>query len=428
MKGKWKESLGLLEPLLLKKEELSDREYEKIVLVEQLFFCGQLLDLKNINEILSSFGIKSSNWYSLLKTLDLRKVKDLTELSLEHLILSQLETIYSKSASTQSRSEVCLIIDDSVFRQWIKDTKYFDTLYFKQYSGQYGKAVYGFGVNTLGISISGVFYPIYFEVLKNNEKSNRIYSAIRLLKRWSKFVTRSSFLKEHLPKIYLSVDSGYDHKELIRYCSSNNIHLICVIRKNNCIEINGDTYKVKQYIEEVFIKEEKVFYENPKNKNKLFTKRLKVRYISKNEIVILLFFRLKGSKKVSVVYSTNLSIFTKTLRRMWFNRTKIEQFFKLLKHTFEWSKARTQSVIDFVKKLYFNFVTAAFVNQFVSNMKKVLSRYDKKYLKIGFDRLRRLIAKENSEYSIRAVLKWLIFRPFASVCDCNKFIINCLSL
>ncbi|TAF31269.1 MAG: hypothetical protein EAZ67_13125 [Cytophagales bacterium] len=39
----------------------------------------------------------------------------------------------------------------------------------------------------------------------------------------------------------------------------------------------------------------------------------------------MLAFRLNGSNKVSVIYSTSQTIFAKTLRRHWFQRTYIDR-------------------------------------------------------------------------------------------------------
>ena len=60
--------------------------------------------------------------------------------------------------------------------------------------------------------------------------------------------------------------------------------------------------------------------------------RFRAFYDSQNREVVLLAFRLNGSKKVSIIYATDKNIKGKTLRRHWFQRTYIEQFFKLLKH------------------------------------------------------------------------------------------------
>ena len=114
---------------------------------------------------------------------------------------------------------------------------------------------------------------------------------------------------------------------------------------------------MNDYIEGAFLEAEKAYEgankSTPIKDKKPFVIRVKATYHSKdNQKVVLLFFRLNGSKKASVIYSTNKNIFAHTLRRHWFNRTYIEQFFKLLKHVLKIQEARTNTKIDFEIKLF----------------------------------------------------------------------------
>ena len=77
-----------------------------------------------------------------------------------------------------------------------------------------------------------------------------------------------------------------------------------------------------------------------------------------------LFFRLKGSTKVSIIFSSNLAIKAKTLRRKWFQRTRIEQFFRRVKHTLKIQESTADTSATFFKKVALFFLKAVFVIKF----------------------------------------------------------------
>ena len=118
-----------------------------------------------------------------------------------------------------------------------------------------------------------------------------------------------------------------------------------------------------------------------------FYDRIRANYCSKKEDVILLIFRLNGSKKVTAIYTTDKYIFAKTLRRHWFQRTYIEQFFKILKHVLKIQEARTSKKKDFeIKLLRFAFV-AIHAQQIVRFLRKKMPDFRNK----GFISIQRIL-------------------------------------
>ena len=83
-------------------------------------------------------------------------------------------------------------------------------------------------------------------------------------------------------------------------------------------QINDQIYKIDQYIEKVFIVKEQAYLkkseDNPALTQKPFYQRVRATYCNQNREIVLLFFRFNGSKKVSIIYSHNKTIFAKTLR------------------------------------------------------------------------------------------------------------------
>ncbi|MDZ7898964.1 MAG: hypothetical protein U5N85_13200 [Arcicella sp.] len=121
-----------------------------------------------------------------------------------------------------------------------------------------------------------------------------------------------------------------------------------------------------------------------------FTWRFRAKYLSKNQEVTFLAFRLNGSKKVSIIFSPDKNIFSKTLRRHWFQRTYIEQFFKLLKHVLLIQEARVTNKEDFEIKL----LRFAFVAWHAQKLVKYIRRHIKEFEKKGFIALQRILCSE----------------------------------
>jgi len=118
-----------------------------------------------------------------------------------------------------------------------------------------------------------------------------------------------------------------------------------------------------------------------------YTWRLSGEYKSQNRKVVLLFFRLNKSKKVSVIYSTSLPIFSKTLRRHWFNRRYIEQFFKLLKHSMKIQYTIIRTKEAFEKKVSVFMFLGFYLQLFVGYVRKRFNFRIKR--KLGLEAIKR---------------------------------------
>ncbi|MFN0202003.1 MAG: hypothetical protein ACKVTZ_10810 [Bacteroidia bacterium] len=134
----------------------------------------------------------------------------------------------------------------------------------------------------------------------------------------------------------------------------------------------------------------------PKEQKTAFTYRLKAYYCSQKKDVILLAFRLNGSKKVSVIYTTHLSIHAKTLRRHWFQRTYIEQFFKMLKHVLKIQEARVSTKDDFEIKL----LRFAYVAWHGQQLVKFLRKKIKDFAKMGLIAIQRILASDKDFFDL----------------------------
>jgi hypothetical protein len=176
--------------------------------------------------------------------------------------------------------------------------------------------------------------------------------------------------------MYVSCDSGYSAMSLSEACKKANLTYISVPKKSHNFTINKEKKKLSHFVT-IFEKLEKEYNEklldkdsHSDSKTEPFTWRVRAIYESQNKEVVLLFFRLNGSNKVSVVYSTNLNIISKTIRRHWFDRTYIEQFFKLLKHSMKIQNTRTNTKEKFRMKLYQFMFIGFYIQKFTRFIRK----------------------------------------------------------
>lgn len=371
----------------------------------RVFFLGQLVGLPTLKSILTRLEIKSNksqiDFTKLCKKLSGNKIRLFFQYAYEQAVSEKLEELANKHSSNWSRVLVTAVIDDSVFRQWLQSNdalKDFENCYGSFFSGQYKTAVFGYKVVTFGLTIDGVFYPMYFECAKKTDKTKKktipeaISVAIRLVERWGKFRRTLETQGIKLPFIPISCDSGYSHLELAKACEATNLRYISVPKKSHLFDINGQRWKLSDYITKVVAVLETKHLEKESTP---YTHRISAYYKSMGIEVVLLFVRLNGSKKISVVYTTNNTMHAKTIRHHWFQRTQIEQFFRLLKHVLKIQQATTRTKHNFEFKL-FRFAFVALHAQLLIHFIRKKCKLCKQNKKIGFQVLQRQLTGEPS--------------------------------
>jgi hypothetical protein len=334
-----------------------------------VFFLGQLVGLPTLHSILTKFEIKSNslqiNYKKLCKELTTSKLRQMFEYIFEQQLQEKFEQMAKKDSSCWSKELVTVVLDDSIFKQWLQSQPTYESMegcYGCFFSGQYHTQVYGFKSTVLGVCFAGVLYPLYIDFVKKKDPTHSetsITVAQKLIKRWVCFNEKLKVLGIILPKIHFSCDSGYNNDSLEKTCHQGSLIYISVPQKAHFFEINQQKIKLSAWIETVYLVAEKAYQVSQekllKNKEIVsiepFTYRFRAKYYSQNKDVTLLAFRLNGSKKVCVVYTSDKNIFTKTLRRHFFQRTSIEQFFKILKHIFKIQETRIVSKSEFEAKL-----------------------------------------------------------------------------
>ena len=447
--GKYREELSVFSAIKdeFDEDQLSSEEHRQVQKFLLIFFLGQILDLPTLNSMLEEYEISSNSvskhYAEIQSKISTKNILRLYERIFEHQLSEHLLTLFEKHPCIFSRNLVTVVLDDSVFKQWLSsfiEGEDFEGCYGKYFSGQTKSSVYGFRVLCLGICIDGVYYPLYFEYVKtknksktskneqksaksrtkpknqksDNQKSDAIIKAEKLVKRFGTFYNK--FQKKEqivasgfcLPALHFSCDNGYSHTDLANCCAAN--HLIYIIsisvpKKSHFFIIDDTAIKLSNWIKEVFIPKEKVYLKEqeklPKQQRKPFIYRFKGTYRSKKMKVTLIAFRLNGSKRVSIIYSTSSTIFRKTIRRHWFQRTYIEQFFKILKHMLKIQESRTEDKRTFTFKILRFFWMALHVQKLVRFVRKIGKlRYKIQFKNKGFVVIQRHMRRDEQMHHL----------------------------
>jgi Transposase DDE domain len=396
---------------------LNEQETAQLKKLLTIFFLGQVVGLPTLHSILKQYDISSNkhqiDYKDLCKKLTYNKIGKVFEQVFEMQILDVLDKMSQKDSSCWSRELVTALLDDSVFRQWQTSydwSKDFEDCYGKFFSGQFKTSVYGFKVVTFALSIEGVVYPLYFDYVKKgktkeDKAENAIEIAQKLVEKWGLFVKRAKNKGILIPKLHFSCDNGYSSVALSETCEANELRYISVPKKSHLFDIaqpNGSLIhtNLEDWINNTFLVAEKkhemqqaLLYKKEKTP---FIYRFKANYCAQKREVTLLAFRLNGSKKVSIIYSTEKSIFAKTLRRHWFQRTYIEQFFKILKHVFKIQDARVKTKDAFHTKLLRFAFMAFHAQKLIKFIRSKFNQFDK----FGFVTIQRLLCRDQTFFDL----------------------------
>jgi len=306
--------------------------------------------------------------------------------------VASLESLSAKSASEWSKANVTVVLDASVFKNFLTSNPKMDDFYGKWFSGQHHSVVFGFKILTLGVVMNDFFYPLYYEFVGKKQDAEQILSD-QLLTKFYFFWQKIQKKHEHLPEqLHLSCDNGYSSKEMIASCEQNKLILLSVPKKSHKFTMDDTSASLKVWIEKEYLIREKAFLEEqnlkkiPKNQQKTFTWRTKAFYNSLEMEVILLFFRYNQPDKVSVIYcpvSHSPKIFAKSMRHHWFARTQIEQFFRTVKHVLKIQEAKSQNKIEMDIKVGRFFGLALLGQFFVLHVRKQINAFKK----LGFKQI-----------------------------------------
>jgi hypothetical protein len=361
-----------------------------------LQLIGTLYGANNLTELSAICGIKSNKASKLWQKLTHSQIQVLFNNAARSAFSEQFLSLCGQSDATQSRAEATIVGDDSIFKHWFSDEE-MGEYFAKFFSGQSKSVVYGFCVNLAGIVLKDTFYPLVFSLVKRKESSKAVLQAnLKEIKDYLDELIDQANKKNQtslkLPQLYLSIDSGLTDPNIINWCETKEIVFIGVAEKTH---IFTTPWEAKGNFQEVllpnFLREEGLFYADKNNEGKPFTLRMRLYYRYLGKKVTVLLFRFNKSKTVSIIFSTDKDIKAITLRRRFFQRTQIEQFFRMVKHTLRIAQSTTLDTSSFRKKIALFFLKAIFAFSF----RNFCRTHFKVFRNWGFHKLRRDIIYQN---------------------------------
>lgn len=387
--GHFEESWKLI--LSLNPESLSEKNERNLHKILNLLILGELFELHNLSQLLFALGLDATTLYRNWKKLSHRQILDLVNHCFAVIVRDRLRELCRKSESTWSRKKVTLVLDSSIYKQILsrgKEHPEFD----KFFSGQVNATVWGFRLTLIGLAIDDIFYPISFYISSKQYSEGEVAAALlRQVSRMLKLFKEQENLD--FPNLYLSVDGAFCKDEIFELCEKQlGIIPISVPRRNWKFEIDGETTTLSGYINQLLEQE-------AEGNEDVFPHRKRAHREQFGEVV-LLFFRLKKGKKINIIMTTKLEISAKTLRRRWFQRTYIEQFFRFSKHTLRIQQTRSTNPEEFCRKAAINFLKIVVCQAF--------TRYCQKNFKplknYSFHKIRDVLKRQGKHDFIEQIL------------------------
>ena len=375
---------------LLSQASLRKKDQLRLQKILLLFMMGELWGLSTLHAILSHYGIRSNNYQKCWQQFSVSQIINMGSHLWKGILEKRLQTLAGKSGSTWSRSSFTIVIDGSVFKQWL-NSEQFGKYYARYFSGQTGKVEYGFHVILLGLSIGEDFYPLSFHILRKDKQEKEAAIASKLLIKSSLYLNEVA--EKHsivYGKIYVSVDSGFRQESFLQTCERLAYQAIVGTPKGHLYQIGAVKKKLSAHIKDTYLTAEqahKATYESQGQEPPPFVWRVKAYYCVMKRWVTLVFFRINGSKKVSVVFSTDTKAKGKTIRRRFFKRVQIEQFFRFIKHSLKIQQSTSKSYIGFLRKFVLYVLKAVYCLLFLKKCRSL----DQGFKRKGFEVIRRHI-------------------------------------
>ena len=363
----------------------SQKYLDRIML---LLLLGELYGLHTLHGIIDDMGIKSRNIHQLWQKHESRTILNMAGSVFDELLIERLIELGKCGESTWSRANVCIVEDGSIFKQWLTQEE-FGKCYARYFSGQTHKAEYGFHVALSGVCIGEEFYPYRFKLVNHSQKGHLTKVSCDLLNKCASFMEQVR--RQHdlvFGKIYVSVDRGFRPERFLRQCEVHGFEPIVSCVKSHTFEIGQYIGNLTTYIEQVYKAKEQAHLAECERLGKdatAFTLRIKAYYKAMKTEVLLVFFRVNHSKKVSVVMTTDKVAKRKTIRRRFFQRVKIEQFFRFVKHVLCIQQSTSKNTLGMMRKIAVFFIKAVLLQRLTRKIRNTHAFFEK----MGFERIRR---------------------------------------
>ena len=358
-----------------------DIGYQKLILLQLI---GEIYGQHTLTGLLSSVRINPCQSNKKWQKLGYKTIWSWLEGCIRDEFKADFEELLKKSDSSWSRQNITAIGDESVFRQWLcGESKENDEYYQRAYSGQFDKVVWGYKMSVWGIMMNDRFYPLVIKCLKSGETCCSV--AEKCVDELADFLHKISQGYDK-PAIFSSTDSGFNNVLLMKKMEAKGFIPICVPKDNHRIIHKDKSLNIKE-LKGIFEKKEKKYLDKNPEKD-CFSWRIRATYQMHKREAVFIVFRLKGSKKISIVFCFDIHAQEKTIRHHWFARTSIEQFFRLMKTTLRIQESVSSGYEGFLKKFSITCLKACFTLQIRNRVRKKIRGMKK----ITWASIRRMLA------------------------------------
>lgn len=277
----------------------------------------------NPKQLADYLGINHQKIYAEISTWTVYKLRKVLKLMMINQAVEQLKKIEQKSASTKSRANITITVDDSVIDRIGNRLR----CTWNWYSGRWKKIVNGQNILGIVLTINGKAFPL---ALKYCSKQGRINTdkPSMLIAMLTEVIEECAKKNIDITNYAITMDSWYVSEPLRQELYKLGFSKIIVAGKSNYI-FSGEDFKGKasQWKKRVNYQENKWGIGVPSARKKLFSPTF-------GEIN-LLFFRKSNTRCFMLMDWSKISLRGAEIWRIWKAHNVIEQFWKILKSVFK---------------------------------------------------------------------------------------------
>lgn len=277
------------------------------------------------NQIVEQLGIDKKAFYEAIKGHVASFWKSLLNGVGYEIAEEELKGVLEQSASSISRANITVVLDDSLFRRLAKTM----ALCYKWWGGAMKKVAKGHDAVLLILVVKGDVIPVELELAskQGREVTDRIQKACAMLER---LANRLLAMGLDLSTIEVVADSFYTNEDIAEETTSLGFTFIGEGKKNWIFTLGKTTYKLGELKEK----------ELTQSYNNEYFLRLKASHESFSKIILLIWN--DGNRPKGLIVKGR-SLRGMEIIRAAKNRNAIEQFFRFLKTTLKTSQIKLRS-------------------------------------------------------------------------------------
>ncbi len=167
-----------------------------------------LMGWDTVSRVADHLGLPKTDLYRKLKDLSLHEWQSLFACAFNDLAIHALKRAQAQSASTRSRQQIVVALDDSVIRRWGKLLSYLG----HWWSGQFHRVLPGQDIVMAVLRVGSQVIPLQFRIMSPLAKSTRHDKAADIFEKIAAIWKEAGICLDSIP---VSMDAGYTDSTLI---------------------------------------------------------------------------------------------------------------------------------------------------------------------------------------------------------------------